>query len=45
MTLKVYDVLGRQVATLLDNHIEAGTHQVTLDAKDLSSGVYLYRLT
>jgi glucose/arabinose dehydrogenase len=43
--LRVYDVLGREVAMLLDNHIEAGTHQVTLDASSFSSGVYLYRLT
>jgi glucose/arabinose dehydrogenase len=43
--LRVYDVLGRQVAMLLDNHIEAGTHQVTVDASNFSSGVYLYRLT
>jgi hypothetical protein len=43
--LRVYDVLGREVAMLLDNHIEPGTHQVTLDASSFSSGVYLYRLT
>jgi hypothetical protein len=43
--LRVYDVLGRQVAMLLDNYIEAGTHEVMLDASNFSSGVYLYRLT
>lgn len=43
--LRVYDVLGRSVAMLLDSHIEAGAHQVVWDASGFSSGVYLYRLT
>jgi hypothetical protein len=43
--LKVYDTLGRQVATLLDTRKEAGTHRVQFSARDLSSGVYFGRLT
>ncbi|MBX2989533.1 MAG: S8 family peptidase [Bacteroidetes bacterium] len=43
-TLKVFDVLGREVATLLNNDMQAGTHQLTLDASNFSSGTYFYKL-
>jgi hypothetical protein len=42
--LAVFDMLGRQVATLVDEQMAAGRHSVTFDAGNLSSGVYLYRL-
>lgn len=42
--LRVYDVLGRYVATLLHENLEAGTHTVVFDARRLSSGLYFYRL-
>lgn len=42
--LEVFDVTGRQVAVLVDGHTAAGRHDVTFDAGDLSSGVYLYRI-
>jgi hypothetical protein len=43
--LTVYDVLGREVAVLVDGIMPAGAHQVTFDASSLASGMYLYRLT
>lgn len=43
-TLTVYDLMGRQVGRLLDGWLEPGDHDVTFDASNLSSGVYVYRL-
>lgn len=43
--LAVYDILGREVAVLLNQVLPAGTHQVPFDASMLSSGHYLYRIT
>lgn len=43
-TLKVYDMLGREVTTLVNEHMSAGQHQVTFDAAGLASGTYIYRL-
>ncbi|MBX2990355.1 MAG: T9SS type A sorting domain-containing protein [Bacteroidetes bacterium] len=42
--LSVYDVLGREVQRLLDGHLNAGRYETVLDARDLASGVYFYRL-
>ena len=42
--LKVFDVLGRQVTTLVNSQQSAGTYEVSFDASELSSGTYLYRL-
>jgi len=42
--LTVYDLLGRQVQTLIDEYKQAGAHSVTFDAAHLSSGVYFFRL-
>ena len=39
-----FDALGRQVRSLLDEHLEAGDQHVIVDAGDLSSGSYIYRL-
>lgn len=45
VTLKVYDVLGREVRTLVNEREGAGDHSITFNAADLPSGVYFYRLT
>ena len=42
--LTVYDVLGREVAVLVNEREEAGVHAVTLDASAMASGTYLYRI-
>jgi hypothetical protein len=44
-TIRVYDMLGRVVATLLSQDMPAGTHSVNFDASQLGSGVYLYELS
>jgi hypothetical protein len=43
--LRVYDVLGREVATLVNEQLQPGRYSVEFDGSNLSSGVYYYRLT
>jgi hypothetical protein len=45
VTLKIYDILGNEVSTLVDEFKQAGTFDVTFNGAKLSSGVYYYRLT
>jgi hypothetical protein len=45
VTLKVYNLLGQEVATLLNEVKTAGVHEVSFNGIDLSSGVYFYTLT
>lgn len=45
VSLKVYDVLGREVAVLVDEPLTQGTYRFTFDARNLTSGTYLYTLT
>ncbi|MCX6132902.1 MAG: family 43 glycosylhydrolase [Ignavibacteriales bacterium] len=42
--LKVYDVLGKEVATLVDEERSAGSHTVNWNAQNIPSGVYVYRM-
>jgi hypothetical protein len=44
VSLKVYDVLGREVATLVDGEQNAGVYKVNFNAAGFASGVYFYRL-
>jgi hypothetical protein len=44
VSLKVYDLLGREVAVLVNQNQSAGSYNVTFDATNLTSGVYMYRL-
>jgi hypothetical protein len=44
VALKVYNVIGQEVATLLDGIVNGGEHQTTWDASSVPSGVYYYRL-
>jgi hypothetical protein len=44
VTLRVFDVSGRQVAQILHGVLQAGSHQVTFDGSNLASGIYLYTL-
>ncbi len=43
-SLKVYDLLGREVATLVNSDLPAGSHTIDFDAANLASGTYMYRL-
>jgi hypothetical protein len=45
VTLKVYDLLGSEVAILVDEYKPAGTYEVEFDESSFSSGTYLYKLT
>ncbi len=44
VTLRLYDLLGRGVGTLVDEELEGGEYKVLFDARGLPSGVYIYRL-
>lgn len=44
VTLKVFDVLGQEIITLVNGNLSAGSHKVNFDASSLNSGVYLYRI-
>ena len=44
VSLKIYDILGREAANLVNEQQEAGYHQTTFDAHRLASGMYIYRI-
>ena len=43
-SLKVYDVLGREVTTLVSQELQGGSYQFDFNAKELTSGIYFYKL-
>ena len=45
VTLKVYDILGKEISTLVNDFKTAGSYEVNFDASQYSSGMYLYKLT
>lgn len=45
VTIKVFDLTGKEVKTLVSGKMEAGKHSLTLNAEGLSSGVYFYQMT
>jgi hypothetical protein len=44
VTIDIYDMLGRKMTTLLSSSQQAGTHSVVWDAREVSSGIYFYKL-
>lgn len=44
VSLKVYNLLGREVAVLVNGYLQLGTYQVNFNAENLTSGIYFYRL-
>ena len=44
VTMKVFDILGRQVSTLVNEEESAGEHEATFDASHFASGIYFYRI-
>ena len=45
MTLRIVNILGQEVATLVNEPLNAGTHRVNFNAAKYASGMYLYTIT
>lgn len=45
VSIRVYDILGREVSVLVNEMLAAGDHQTIWDASNMASGIYFYRLT
>ncbi|MBI3195650.1 MAG: T9SS type A sorting domain-containing protein [Ignavibacteriae bacterium] len=45
VSLRVYDMLGREIATLINQQLHPGIYQASWDASNMPSGMYVYRLT
>jgi len=43
VSIKVFDITGKEVADLVNGFLEAGSHKIEFQAKDIPSGVYFYR--
>ncbi|HZW38801.1 MAG TPA: T9SS type A sorting domain-containing protein [Ignavibacteriaceae bacterium] len=44
VTIKVFDVLGREIKTLMNEEKSSGTYEINFSVEDLTSGVYFYRI-
>ncbi len=44
VTLKVYDILGSEIATLINDYRDSGNYKLTFNPTGLSSGIYFYKL-
>ena len=44
VTLKVYDILGEEIATLVNDYSNSGNYKVYFDGSKLTSGIYFYRI-
>jgi hypothetical protein len=44
VTLAVYNILGEEIAKLVNNKLQAGNHTFQFNGQNLSSGIYLYRI-
>jgi 1,4-alpha-glucan branching enzyme len=44
VTLKIYDILGREIKTLVNKYQQGGTYEITFNAANLSSGIYFYQI-
>jgi len=45
VTMKIYDITGKEISVLVNDYKEAGRHEVQWDGSRLASGVYFYRIT
>jgi 5-hydroxyisourate hydrolase-like protein (transthyretin family) len=45
VSLKVFDITGREVAVLVNENLKPGNYEVTFDGNNLSSGIYFYKLS
>jgi hypothetical protein len=45
VTLRVFNVNGREVATLVDGEMSAGSHAVSFAPRDVAGGIYFYKIT
>lgn len=45
VTLKIYDILGKEIATLINSRLEAGTYKYEFNASGLTAGIYFYKLS
>jgi hypothetical protein len=44
VSIKIYDMLGKEVATLKNEYMNAGYHSINFNARNLASGLYIYKI-